>query len=165
MPNNLAGYRYDYTDSFEAPVTATTDDRTPEQWARAVFEDAPRPVRWFLMTGFRYGLGLRFGPRPSPEHVLGWAIIEREPDSLTLESRSWFLTSRLIFQTEASRVTQSTFVRYDKRIAAIIWPPASILHRQIVPRLLRYAAARTRATQARVWRRERAGGPQNDRRT
>ncbi len=99
-------------------------------------------MRWLLVTGFRFGLGLRFGPRPSPEHVLGWAIIDREPDSLTLESRSWLLTSRLVFRTEASRVTQSTFVRYDQRIAAIIWPPVSILHRQIVPRLLRHAAAR-----------------------
>jgi Protein of unknown function (DUF2867) len=141
MKNGLAGYRYDYTDSFEAAVAAA-DARTPEQWARAVFEETSRPMRWFLVIGFRYGLGLRFGPRPSPEHVLGWAIIDREPDSLTLESRSWFLTSRLVFQAEASRVTQSTFVRYDKRIAAIIWPPVSILHCQIVPRLLRQAAAR-----------------------
>ncbi len=145
MPTSLAGYHYDYTDSFEAPVAAA-DDRTPERWARAVFEDAARPVRWFLVCGFRFGLGLRFGPRPSPQHVLGWAIIDRQPDSLTLESRSWFLTSRLVFQTEASRVTQFTFVRYDKRIAAIIWPPVSILHRQIVPRLLRHAAARATAT-------------------
>ncbi len=141
MPNSLAGYHYDYTDSFGA--SAASDDRTPEQWARAVFEDAPRLVRWFLLTGFRYGLGLRLAPRRSPEHVLGWAIIGRERDSLTLESRSWFLTSRLVFRTEVSRVTQSTFVRYDKRIAAVIWPPVSILHRQIVPRLLRHAAARS----------------------
>jgi hypothetical protein len=47
----------------------------------------PRPVRWFLVTGFRYGLGLRFGPRPSSEHVLGWAIVDRSPDSLTIESQ------------------------------------------------------------------------------
>jgi hypothetical protein len=76
MPNSLAGYRYDYDDCFTAP-RAATDDRTPEQWARAVFEGAPPPVRWFLVNGFRYGLGLRFGPQPSPEHVLGWAIIGR----------------------------------------------------------------------------------------
>jgi hypothetical protein len=38
-------------------------------------------------------------------------------------------------------------VRYDKPIAAIIWPPVSLLHRQIVPRLLRRAAALGKATQ------------------
>ncbi|HEV3322066.1 MAG TPA: DUF2867 domain-containing protein [Solirubrobacteraceae bacterium] len=141
MPNSLAGYDYDYDDSFTAP-RAAADDRTPEQLARAVFEDAPRPVRWFLVSGFRYGLGLKFGPRPSPEHVLGWAIIDRSPDSVTIESRLWFLTSRLVFRTEPSRVMYSTYVRYDRRIAAIIWPPVSMLHRQIVPRMLRHAARR-----------------------
>jgi hypothetical protein len=139
MPNGLAGY--DYEDSFAAP-RAAADDRTPEQWARSVFEDALLPVRWFLVVGFRYGLGLRFGPRRSPEHVLGWAIIDRSPDSLTVEARSWFLTSRLVFRTETSRLSQSTYVRFDRRIAAIIWPPVSILHRRIVPRVVRHAAAR-----------------------
>lgn len=144
MSSSLAGYNYDYDDFFAAP-RAAADKRTPEQLARAVFEQAPRPVRWFLVSGFRYGLGLKFGPRPSPEHVLGWAIIDRSPESVTIESRSWFLTSRLVFQTETTRVTQSTYVRYDRRIAAIIWPPVSILHRQIVPRILRHAAGRAQA--------------------
>jgi hypothetical protein len=64
MPSSLAGYHYDYDDSFAAP-RAAADDRTPEQWARAVFEDAPRPVRWFLVNGFRYGLGLRLASTTS----------------------------------------------------------------------------------------------------
>jgi hypothetical protein len=140
--NSIAGYNYDYNDRFDAP-RAAADDRTPEQLARAVFEGAPRPVRLFLVLGFRYGLGLRFGPRSSPEHVLGWAIIDREPDSITLESRSWMLTSRLVFRTEESRVSMSTFVRYDRPIAKVTWPPVSLLHCQIVPRLVRRAAART----------------------
>jgi hypothetical protein len=144
MSSSLAGYRYDYDDSFAAP-RAAADERTPEQWARAVFEDAPRPVRWFLVIGFRYGLGLKFGPRHSPEHVLGWAIIDTSPDSLTVESRSWLLTSRLVFRTEATRLSQSTYVRYDRPIAKIVWPPVAILHRQIVPRIVRHAAARARA--------------------
>lgn len=141
MSSSLAGYGYDYDDSFTAQLAAT-NDRTPEQWARAVFEDAPPAVRWFLVAGFRYGLGLRFGPYPSPDHVLGWAIIDRTANSITLESRSWLLTSRVVFRTETARVSQSTYVRYDKRIAAVIWPPISILHRQIVARLLRHAAVR-----------------------
>jgi hypothetical protein len=145
-PSSLAGYRCDYDDSFEASVAAA-NERTPEEWARAVFEDAPRSVRWFLLVGFRYGLNLRLARRRSPEHVLGWAILDREPDSLTIESRSWYLTSRLLFQTEPAHVTLSTHVRYDKPIAKVLWPPVSILHRQILPRLLRHAAAHNTATQ------------------
>ncbi len=78
---------------------------------------APVTLRWFLLIGFRYDLGLRFGPQPSPEHVFGWAIIDRTPDSLTLESHSWLLTSRLVFGREQSRVSVSTFVRFDKKMA------------------------------------------------
>jgi hypothetical protein len=143
MLNSGSVDNYDYTDSFEAE-DARGDDRSPEQWARAVFEGAPTPMRWFLVAGFRFGLGLRFGPRRSPQHVLGWAIVERGTSSLTLEARSWLLTSRLVFQTEGSRLTQSTLVRYDRPIAAVIWPPVSILHRQIVPYLMRHAAAHPR---------------------
>jgi hypothetical protein len=142
MFNSIAGYNHDYSDFFSAEISAG-DDCSPEQLARAVFEGAPRSVRLFLVAGFRYGLGLRFGPRSSPEHVLGWAIIDREPDSITIESRSWMLTSRLVFRTDESQVSVSTFVRYDKSIAKVLWPPVSLLHCQIVPRLLRRAAART----------------------
>jgi hypothetical protein len=141
MSGNLADFRYDYSDSFEARLAATSE-LTSEQWARAVFEQAPRPVRWLLVSGFRFGLGLRLSRRPSLDHVLGWEIVERQPDTITVASRSWFLTARLVFAIEGSRGSQSTFVRYDRRSAALIWPPVAIVHRQIVPRLVRRAAAR-----------------------
>ena len=146
MLNSDPAYNYNYTDCFEAD-RFPGDDRSPEQWARAVFEGAPRSVRLFLLAGFRFSLGLRFGRRPSPEHVLGWAIIERGADSVTVESQSWFLTSRLMFQVNKSSVSQATFVRYDRSIAAILWPLVAILHRQIVPRLVKRAAADTVAAQ------------------
>jgi hypothetical protein len=140
--NSGSAYNYDYTDSFEAGLVPG-DRRSPEQWARAVFEGAPRPIRWLLVAGFRFGLGLRFGPRASAEHVLGWAIVERAHDSVTVQAQSWFLTSRLVFRTDGSRGAQSTFVRYDRPIAALLWPPVAILHRQIVPRLVARAATHT----------------------
>jgi hypothetical protein len=64
--NSLAGYHYDYSDSFAAE-TATEDDLGPEQLARAVLEGAPRPVRWLLLAGFRYGLNLRLASLRSAE--------------------------------------------------------------------------------------------------
>jgi len=143
MLNSLAEYHYDYSDSFAAE-TATGENLSPEQLARSVFEGAPRPVHWFLLVGFRYGLNLRLASQTSPEHVLGWAIIDREANSITIESRSWYLTSRLLFQTEPRRATLSTYVRYDRPIAKVLWPPVSILHRQILPRLLRHAASDAR---------------------
>ncbi len=147
MCNSGAARAYDYTDSFTAQL-ATGDARTPEQLARAVFEGAPRPARWFLLAGFRFGLGLRLAYGRSAEHVLGWRIVDAGPRSLTLQASSWLLTSRLLLRIEASRVSQSTLVRYEKPIAALIWPPVALLHRQIVPRLLRRAAADPTGTRA-----------------
>ena len=97
----------------------------------------------------RERLPLRTGPQVRPPVLAGarsrLGDVDRSPNSLTIEARSWLLTSRLVFRTETTRVTYSTYVRYDKRIAAIIWPPVSILHRQIVPRLLRHADRRAQA--------------------
>jgi len=82
----------DYRDAFEVP-TDRTDTRTPEQWARAVFESAPRKSRWFLLLGWRGVLGLRLGPRPSSDHVLGWRIVETSPEAVRLELRSAVMTA------------------------------------------------------------------------
>src|SRR5438132_5006213 len=48
------------------------DERSTEQWARAIWEDAPVALRWFIVAGWRFVLGLRLGARHSPDHVLGW---------------------------------------------------------------------------------------------
>lgn len=139
MSNSAPPYAPDYTDSFAADLPAG-ETRSPEQWARAVFEGAPLLLRWFLVVGFRFGLGMRLGPRSSPDHVLGWKIVARESESITVEARSWCLTSRLVFATAESRLTQSTYVSYDRPIAVVLWPPVAIVHRRIVPRLVKHAA-------------------------
>jgi hypothetical protein len=41
-------------------------------------------------------------------------------------------------------LSQLLYVRYDRPIAKVLWPPVSILHRQILPRLLRHAASHAR---------------------
>jgi len=39
-------------------------------------------------------------------------------------------------------VSVATFIRYDRPMAAVIWPPLSIGHRQAMPGLLRLARER-----------------------
>jgi hypothetical protein len=46
----------DYVDAFEVP-TDRTDTCTPEQWARAVFESAPRKVALVPSAGVAWGAG------------------------------------------------------------------------------------------------------------
>jgi deazaflavin-dependent oxidoreductase (nitroreductase family) len=131
----------DYTDAFEAD-TSGAKPRSPEQWARATFEDAPAAMRWFLRISWRAGLGLRLGPRRSPDHVLGWHILDRAANSVTLELRSWFLYCHLVFWLEDTKLVFSTSIRYERKIGAVIWPPVSILHRRIVRYALKHAVYR-----------------------
>jgi hypothetical protein len=131
----------DYTDAFEAD-TSSAKPRSPEQWARATFEDAPAAMRWFLRASWRVGLGLRLGPQHSSDHVLGWHILDRAASSVTLELYSWFLACHLVFWLEGTKLVFSTSIRYERKIGAVTWPPASIIHRRIVTYVLQHAVYR-----------------------
>lgn len=131
----------EYADGVELEVPAD-DTRPAEQWARLGLEQTPTALRWFIVAGWRLVLGLRLGPRHSTEHVLGWKIIRDRDEEVVLESRSAFLTAHLVFRRDGTRLTWSTFVHYDQRIAAVIWLPVSLLHRRIVPYALGNAASR-----------------------
>ena len=114
--------------------------QSAEYWARAVFEGAPRSLRWFIVTGWIAGLGLRLGPRRSRSYVLGWNIVSNTPEVIVLGVESFMLTARLVVRVRESTVVHATFVRYERAPARIIWPIAAIVHRRVIPFLLRYAA-------------------------
>jgi hypothetical protein len=130
----------DYSDGVAIDVS-DHDDRSTEQWARSALEGSPVALRLFIVTGWRLVLRLRLGPRHSPDHVLGWTIAHRVPDETVLLTRSPWLTAHLVFRRDDSRLVWSTFVHYQRPIAAWIWPPVSLLHRQVVPYALGKAAA------------------------
>jgi hypothetical protein len=132
----------DYQGAFDTPIPAG-DDRTAEQWARDALEHMPVALYWFVLLGWRVVLGLRLGPRTSPDHIAGWQIAERSHDRVRLATSSWMLTAELDFGKADGKLVWTTFVRYDRRPAAFIWPPVLVLHRMIVPYTLRRAAARS----------------------
>ncbi len=70
----------------------------------------------------------------------GWKIGHRGDGWLRVEAASWFMTVHIVFEVDSEEVSFATFVRYDRLIAAFVWPPVSIMHRQAVPVLLHYAA-------------------------
>jgi hypothetical protein len=131
----------DYASAFEAKITPT-DTRSPEQWVRAIFEDAPRALQWFVVAGWKYGLGFRLGPRPSPSHVLGWTILTATPEAITLEALSPLVTAHKVLRIESTRVVMTTFVRYERRPARTIWSAAAPVHHRTEPYLLGHAASR-----------------------
>jgi hypothetical protein len=137
------GNSLNYKDMFEVSIP-DTDTRTAEQWVRAIFEDAPRPVRWFLLLGWRGVLGLPLGPRTSPDHILGWPIVIREPDAVRLELHSALLKSQLELHLSGASAVWSTCVYYTRPLARPLWAAVGVIHRQMVPRLLGRAASHPR---------------------
>lgn len=94
-------------------------------------------MRWLVLAGWRFVLGLRLGPRPSSDHILGWQIAERRPDEVVCQLGSRFLSAVNTFQRFDDRFVWSTFVTYERPIARVIWPPVSLLHRPLVRIALR----------------------------
>jgi|GEM_PF-672251 len=124
-----------YVDLFTA-TTPTAQDRSPEQWARAGLESAAGAGGQFV---WRVLLGLRLERRPSPDYVAGWKIADRDDRWIRLEAASWFLTAHIVIQVDDRQVSATTFIRYDRPVAALVWPQLSIGHRKAMPRLLRHA--------------------------
>jgi hypothetical protein len=125
----------DYADVFTL-MTSRATDRSGEAWARAVLEDTPigrsAPRLWRL-------LGLRLGPRSSPDYVQGWRIADRGDGWIRIEATSWFMTAHAVVHVDDGRVSVALFLRYERAIAALIWPPVSVMHRRAVPVMLRQA--------------------------
>lgn len=135
-----------YTFACAVPVAAT-DDRTAEQWARAVFEGAPRPVRWFLLTGWILILRLRLGPRTSAAHVLGWRILSATPAAVTLVTDSPLFTTHLVVEVRDSRAVHATFLRFEHGFGRLLWAITDPIHRLTIRALLTRAARRAPGTQ------------------
>jgi hypothetical protein len=125
----------DYADYFVA-ATSGAGERTAEQWARTILEGThagrSAPALWRL-------LGLRLGPRPSPDHVQGWHIAGRGDDWLRAETSSWYMTAQAIVGVDGDEVSLALFLRFDRRIARLVWTPVGVMHRRGVPAMLRQA--------------------------
>ncbi len=128
-----------YADFFALPTDAAA---TPEQWARAMFGDVPGPAGTLIWRGL---LGLRLRRGRSPATVAGWLIAGRGEDWIRLEAASWFLTGNLLVRAADGRVSLGTFLRYERRLGHVVWPPLSAVHRRLAPGLLRGAEAKIRA--------------------
>lgn len=121
-----------YVDVFT--MTGGVPGRSPEQWARVLFEDVAGRAGQFI---WRILLGLRL--TASPHRVAGWQIADRGDDWIRLEARSWFLTGHLVVRADDAHVSLATFIHYDRPVASRIWPPLAKKHRQVAPDLLRDA--------------------------
>lgn len=132
--------KFDFACGYQVAI-APGDQRSSEEWARDIWEGAPAPLRWFMLAGWRFALGLRLGPLHSPEHILGWRIEDASTDETVCQLRSKFLSAHNDFRLVDQMLIWSTFVSFERPWARIIWPPVSVIHRLLVRISLRRAAA------------------------
>ncbi|MGH2904786.1 MAG: hypothetical protein ACRDK7_14570 [Solirubrobacteraceae bacterium] len=128
----------DYVDLVTGPVSETPD-RTPEQWLRLMLQGVPRSMLLVVPLIQRVALGLRLELRASPDHIIGWRIADRGEHHMRIEAASWFLTGHVIVHVDQGQLSFATFVRYYRTPAALVWPPISLIHRQVALALVRSA--------------------------
>jgi hypothetical protein len=128
----------DYVDLFTVS-TPIAEDRSAEEWARAVLEQSAvarhnARLLWRLM-------GLRLGPPNSAHHVQGWKISGRGANWLRAETGSWYMTAQAICLVEQGQVSISLSLRHDHPVARLVWAVVSGPHQRAVPVMLRQAVS------------------------
>ena len=89
-------------------------------------------------------LGLRVH-HLGPDSIAGWPIAHRDADCVRLQGDSLLgLTGQLVTRVTDGGVEFATFAQLDNAVARAMWARVLPTHLQIVERLLREAAARTR---------------------
>jgi hypothetical protein len=128
----------DYEDAFLVE-TGPAQDRTGEQWARAILDDAPASTRNALSRGWS-ALGLRLGSTQPDRFVLGWEVRRSTPDVALLGASGRLgLSGELLFERQQHTLLFATFVQLENRIARALWAGIAPRHRQVVRDLLEQA--------------------------
>ncbi len=131
--------RVDYQDAFVLG-TGPAQDRTAEQWARVLLEEAPASTRNSLSRGWSR-LGLRLGSAPPDRSVLGWEIRRSTPDVALLGACGHLgLSGELLFARRPHALLYATFVQLENPVARGLWAAVAPRHRQVVRDLLEQAS-------------------------
>ena len=56
-----------------------------------------------------------------------------------MEAHSWLLTGHVVLQASDQQLAMATFVRYHRQLAAMVWPPISLIHREVALAIMRSA--------------------------
>jgi len=121
--------RVDHEDAFLVG-TGPAPDRTGEQWARAILEDAPMSTRNALSKGWS-ALGLRLSSTQSDRFVLGWEVRRSTPDVALLGASGRLgLSGELLFECQQRTLLFATFVQLENRITRALWAGIAPRHRQ-----------------------------------
>lgn len=133
--------RVDYEGAFIVE-TDRAQDRTAEQWARAIFDDAPmrirRPLRWGWLAQ-----GLKLGSARSDRLVLGWELRDSTADFALLGADSRIgMPAEIIFMRQQDSLLVAVLVQHENHIARAVWAVVQPLHQRLSPSIASSGVAR-----------------------
>jgi hypothetical protein len=130
----------DYADAFLADVAV--GQRSAEQLARLVLEDAPVAVRRRLQSGWT-AIGLKLGRASEEGSILGWEIRRNTRDHVLLGAGSRIgMPGELLFMRHRDALLFATFVQQHNLIARTVWAGVEPVHVPFVRELLMDAVGR-----------------------
>jgi hypothetical protein len=133
--------RIDYTDAFLLD-TGYAQDRTGEEWARALVEEAPAATRKSLRQGW-FWLGLRLGSTDDDRLVLGWPVHRSSEDFALLTASSLIgMEGQVLCKREQHGLLVATIIQLKNPIARLVWAATAPQHRRFVRHLLKEAGRR-----------------------
>jgi hypothetical protein len=139
--------RIDYADAFVLE-TGPVDERTPEEWARAILEGSPTALRTKLLLGWS-AIGLKVAHGRSTRSVLGWDVRASGPDFVLLGADSRIgMPGELLFMPGREKLVFATFVQQDNFIARAVWAATEATHVPVVRGLLEHAGRRLARAQS-----------------
>jgi hypothetical protein len=135
--------RPDYADAFEVQVRED-DPRAAVDFLRDGLEQSPTALRQLILFAHERVLRFRLGPVDSPTHVLGWRVVEAEPETAQLAADGPLLSAVLLGRRTAPDVVSlTTFVYFERPAAArAIWAITRPVHQRVAPFLMERAAIR-----------------------
>jgi hypothetical protein len=133
--------RIHYADAFVVEA-GSTQKRTAEGWARAIFDDAPLALRTSLLSGWS-ALGFKLSLPPAQGSVLGWPIKRSDPDFVLLGSESRLgMSAELLLRREPNALLFSTLLQLRNPMVRAVWAVVEPRHVPIVQRVLQLASSR-----------------------
>ncbi|WP_216210786.1 hypothetical protein [Amycolatopsis aidingensis] len=133
--------RIDYANALLAEV-ASAGERTAEQWARAILEEAPAETREILAQGWAE-LGVRLGLAEPDRSVLGWPLLRSEEEVVLLGAESSFgLRGELLVERRPHAVLFGSFIQLDGEEARAKWAGMEHYHAPGMRMLIEGALAR-----------------------
>ena len=129
----------DYADVFTA-TAPEPPSRPLDAWLRSVLSRSPSAVSRLPFHVQRHVLRLRIDAGPSEDRLIGWPIAARGDDWVRLEATGPLMTGHLVFHADGRHLALATFVRYEHPSARLVWPPVSLVHRQVGLAFIRRAA-------------------------